>query len=213
MRERILAAAFEVFIAHGYTGATTDLIQATAGVSKATIYAHFSGKEELFREMMELQFSRGVVDARAVSATTETLESFLRAVGLILLTAVLSAEGISVTRLMIAESQRFPNLGKLFYLLGPKPLTEFIEMRISEGRRGGEVEVDDPAMAAEQFVGMIKGDYHLRGLLGYPIPPDEELERYVDQVVAVFLGAHRPSGMATPKPDRSAGARRSYRAG
>src|SRR6266850_2261135 len=44
----ILAAAERAFLAGGFGAVTMDAIAHAAGVSKATVYAHFHGKEELF---------------------------------------------------------------------------------------------------------------------------------------------------------------------
>src|SRR5260370_7766636 len=46
--ETILAAAERTFLASGFGAVTMDAIAREAGVSKATVYAHFTGKEELF---------------------------------------------------------------------------------------------------------------------------------------------------------------------
>ena len=46
--ESILAAAKRAFLAAGFAAVSMDAIAREAGVSKATVYAHFAGKEELF---------------------------------------------------------------------------------------------------------------------------------------------------------------------
>src|ERR1700681_2266757 len=46
--ETILAAAERAFLASGFGAVTMDRIAREAGVSKATVYAHFTGKEALF---------------------------------------------------------------------------------------------------------------------------------------------------------------------
>ena len=46
--EMILAAAERAFLASGFGAVSMDAIAREAGVSKATVYAHFAGKEELF---------------------------------------------------------------------------------------------------------------------------------------------------------------------
>src|SRR5262249_49542401 len=51
-RARLLEAAFSVFAAQGYTGATIDAIVHTAGYSKGAFYFHFSSKEEVFLEVL-----------------------------------------------------------------------------------------------------------------------------------------------------------------
>src|SRR5258708_17822511 len=44
----ILAAAERAFLAGGFGAVTMDRVAHAAGVSKATVYAHFHSKEELF---------------------------------------------------------------------------------------------------------------------------------------------------------------------
>lgn len=53
LRERLLAAATEVFAQNGYAGASLDEIGARAGVTKGGVYFHFAGKEELFFAVLD----------------------------------------------------------------------------------------------------------------------------------------------------------------
>jgi hypothetical protein len=48
LRERLVAAATQVFAQHGYAGASLDAIAERAGVTKGGVYFHFDGKEDLF---------------------------------------------------------------------------------------------------------------------------------------------------------------------
>lgn len=52
-REAILTAALRVFGRDGYSRASIDVIAAEAEVSTRTIYNHFEGKEDLFRNVIE----------------------------------------------------------------------------------------------------------------------------------------------------------------
>src|SRR4051794_35058119 len=52
-RERILAAAAEVFGRRGYVGATTDQIARAAGVSQPYVVRMFGSKEALFLEVLD----------------------------------------------------------------------------------------------------------------------------------------------------------------
>ena len=47
-RRAILDAAREVFLKNGYPGTSMDEVAALAGVSKVTVYKHFSDKHSLF---------------------------------------------------------------------------------------------------------------------------------------------------------------------
>ena len=46
--EAVLAAAERAFLAGGFGAVTMDAVAREAGVSKATVYAHYGSKEELF---------------------------------------------------------------------------------------------------------------------------------------------------------------------
>ena len=71
-RQAIITAATEVFVRHGYLGATTDEVAARAGVSKQTLYKHFADKQHLFAEVI-LDASVQVVDGLS-SAVASTLD-------------------------------------------------------------------------------------------------------------------------------------------
>ena len=52
-RAQLLAAALEVFVAHGYHAAAMDDIAERAGVSKPVLYQHFPGKLELYLAILD----------------------------------------------------------------------------------------------------------------------------------------------------------------
>lgn len=199
-RDRVLEAAYDVFVENGFSGATTDMIQSASATSKATMYAHFESKEVLFREMMEHRLASTMLGYKELSQTTDRIEDLLLKIGFKLLTDILSEEGIKTSRLMIAECLRFPHLGTMFYMVGPKAITNIVEMRLSEAHRRKELYVPDPEMAAEHFVGILKGDLHLRALLGYQVPSKQELRDYVGKTVAVFLAAYSADGAPDDQP-------------
>lgn len=51
-RERILRSAGELFLEMGYRKVTMDDVAAELGMSKKTLYQHFPGKRELFRQTL-----------------------------------------------------------------------------------------------------------------------------------------------------------------
>jgi len=55
-RERIIAAAAELFQKHGIRGIGVDAIAEAAGTNKMTLYRHFASKDELIAE-----WARGIV--------------------------------------------------------------------------------------------------------------------------------------------------------
>ena len=67
-REIILAAALEVFSAHGFRGATIDQIAETAGLSKPNLLYYFRSKEEIYRTLLGGLLDRWLAPLREMSA-------------------------------------------------------------------------------------------------------------------------------------------------
>jgi AcrR family transcriptional regulator len=71
-RKQLLAAAQQVFVAHGYHAAAMDDIAERAGVSKPVLYQHFPGKLELDLALLDTHCDAFVVRIReAMAATNE----------------------------------------------------------------------------------------------------------------------------------------------
>jgi AcrR family transcriptional regulator len=67
-RERILAAAYELFSKRGIRATGTEEVLARAGVAKSTLYRHFHSKEELvlaFLQRREQRWTREFVEVEA----------------------------------------------------------------------------------------------------------------------------------------------------
>lgn len=188
----VLEAARGVFLANGFSAATTDMIQREAGVSKATVYAHFPNKEALFsavieaecaaftRTIREIQFDRGRL--------RETLSELARAY----LEIVLSPAGLAMFRAVVGEAQRFPHLARTLYLAGPRTVTELVAAQLSQAAAEGELELDDIGShaAASHFVNLVRGEGQLESLL-HPdsAPSDAQIDQWTAQAVSTFMRA------------------------
>ena len=51
-QQQILKAALKVFAAHGYNGATINMIAKEAGIAKGLIYSYYESKEKLVEELI-----------------------------------------------------------------------------------------------------------------------------------------------------------------
>lgn len=186
-RERLLAAATEVFLEHGY-GASVDMLVQRAGVARQTFYNHFENKESLFAEAMRHCISEvaGVLDAHAGDVRATLLE-FARAYRL----RVLSPQSIAKFRIITAQAQRFPELTGEDYAQGLgkmiKRLAEFLRAAMDEG----QLRRDDPDFAAEMLLSMLAGMERARLLFGVANPPQDEAAR-VRAIVDGFLRMFAP---------------------
>lgn len=74
-RKQLLAAAQDVFVAHGYHAAAMDDIAERAGVSKPVLYQHFPGKLELYLALLDTHCEDIVAKVRdAMAATSDNKE-------------------------------------------------------------------------------------------------------------------------------------------
>src|ERR1700761_1986601 len=71
-RERLLDAAVKVFARKGYAGASVDDIAEAAGFTIGALYSNFSGKEDLFIELMTARSSSRMARALAIVADSGT---------------------------------------------------------------------------------------------------------------------------------------------
>jgi AcrR family transcriptional regulator len=114
-QEQILRGAMQVFLKSSYAETSMDRVAAEAGVSKQTIYSHFQDKEGLFKALME----RVTINRfRTFFCLEEKLSGepaiVLRQVAETFLTLKSDPEYLSLLRIIIAESERFPELAKLY---------------------------------------------------------------------------------------------------
>ncbi|MBO0832123.1 MAG: TetR/AcrR family transcriptional regulator [Actinobacteria bacterium] len=71
-RLQLLAAARDVFVAHGYHAAAMDEIAERAGVSKPVLYQHFPGKLDLYLALLDESAEELVrIVSEALSSTTD----------------------------------------------------------------------------------------------------------------------------------------------
>jgi len=188
--ESILAAAKRTFLAAGFGAVSMDTIAREAGVSKATVYAHFAGKEELFGAVIgrecELYFARftaGELDPRSVRASLSVL-------GRRFLELVLSTDAIALHRIILGEVTRFPELGEIFWRAGPERQRVQIEAFLQSAVACGTLSVPDTRLAAEQFVSLVRGDVQLRHLLRLDAEAGRaEIHAAVEAAVATFIRA------------------------
>src|SRR5581483_11232276 len=105
VRERILSAAFDTFMQHGYSGASTLEIASRAKVSKRELYALVGSKQDMLVACIAERSARmrSVPDELPKVNDRETLARVLETIGIRLLTEVSHPTVIATFRLAIAE--------------------------------------------------------------------------------------------------------------
>jgi TetR/AcrR family transcriptional repressor of mexJK operon len=186
----IVEAARQMFMEQGFAGASMEAIAGGAGVSKATLYAYFRSKEDLFGHVVA---SRRSAPAVALGAPASVpLERRLVRIASELSALILSAETTSMYRIIMSEARAVPDLGARFYAEGPAKLLVELGDFLHGAMQRGELVRADPAAAATQFIALILGDLQMRRLLAVGDVPSARLRSKVArQGVTTFLRAYR----------------------
>jgi TetR/AcrR family transcriptional repressor of mexJK operon len=196
-RQAIVAAARDVFLRHGFVGATMDQVAAGASVSKQTLYKQFTDKQNLFAEVVLETILTDLFER--LSTAADTLESAadvregLRALADGYLHGLLQPEVIRLRRLVIGEADRFPDVGRAWFDQGfERTLVLLGESLQRLAERGDLRPLDDPTMAAYHFAGLVMYQPMNQALFAGTEPrrTEAELRRIAEAAVDVFLAAY-----------------------
>ncbi len=198
-RDSIIAVAAEVFAQEGYGATSMSTIANRLGGSKATLYKYFPSKEQLFEAVMQWRCERVLAPLRDLhSSDSDDLEPLLAEFGARFLVKIYEPHALDVHRLIQSEGGRFPELAETFFRAGPNAVIEELCATLARFVAAGQIDCEDLTLAAGQYLGMLRGDRHLRfssGLL--PAPDLVEIERDARHAARIFVGGLQPRN---PKP-------------
>ncbi|MFQ5533422.1 MAG: TetR/AcrR family transcriptional regulator [Sphingomonadales bacterium] len=196
-REAILAAAAELFLEVGYGAASMNQLVERVGGSKSTVYAHFKSKEKLFESVVIKLIGDQTAALSPVELAGMELRQGLELIGRRLLELVLSERHINLSRLVVAEARRFPEIGGIYYRHGPALAYKTLENFLEDHHRAGHIVVDDPRAAADFLTGAILHRATFRRFCIDPKPPR------TNEIVATVKGAvdHFIRAFSTPGTD------------
>ncbi len=184
-QEAILQGAVRLFLRSGYAGTSMDRVAAEAGVSKQTIYSHFQDKEGLFQALMERMTIRRFQAAFQMATLHGDPEVLLRQFAEAYLNKIVDDEYVSLLRLILAESARFPHLAKLY----SRTVIQQGRQLVADYFRGHpELGFTDPEAIAQVFVGALVS-YVIAQEIFYgkeTIPLSRD--RLIDSLMSLMLG-------------------------
>ncbi len=184
-----------LFMKQGYGAVSMDAVARAAGVSKATLYAHFASKDALFATIISDACCLDTVDEASFWADPADVGATLRVIGDRFLRYILQADTLARYRVVVAEAARFPELGLAFWVNGPQAFCDRLSAWVAQQCDAGRLAADDPHVAAEQFIGLLRSGMFMRASLAVPPAPGEaEIEATVNAAVTTFLRAFAPRG-------------------
>lgn len=192
-RQAILENAYRLFRTYGFDKTSMAEITAQVGGSKATVYSHFSSKEELFVECMMAaleNYMPGTLKHLEASRTDPGVA--LLNFGSSVLNFICSPEQLEVRRLIIAEAAR-SGTGKLFFDK-ITALRAQLATFLAACMASGSLCRADPGLAAEQLGAMLEAEMLEPLLLQVreDSPDERETARAAKRAVDAFLRAYAP---------------------
>lgn len=182
-RAAILEGARAVFMREGFAQGSMDAVAAEAGVGKQTIYRHFRSKEALVEALVEAMCAPEVVRPPTRSLP---IGQRLRELLLAFAAGVTSPDSVRLYRAIVAEADRMPGLGRLFWEAGPRQVRTAITQLWAE-----EHDAATPPIVAGQLVQLALGDAYQELVLGTGSPAPEVFERQIDAALALLEMASR----------------------
>ncbi|AFZ16320.1 TetR/AcrR family transcriptional regulator [Allocoleopsis franciscana] len=183
----ILDGAMQEFLANGYAATSMDKVAAAAGVSKATVYSHFQGKQGLFTALVQrLACKKEIFSLERLQSVQDDPASFLRRFAIGMLENVADdPQVLTFLRIIIGESGRFPELARAFVQNIEKPTLELLSQYFASHP---ELQIPDPEVAARMFVGTLVHFVILRDVLHSGDLVPMERDRLLDNLLHVIIG-------------------------
>lgn len=198
-RDRILKAAFGLFLQIGYENTSVQAIIDAVGIAKGTYYHHFKGKEEMLVVMIE-QMSRRVVDALRPVVEDPTLDAVTKMLRASQVAVGQKASEIGPETLVLVKQMRLPanrQLAAAIDRVSSQWILPFYVRCIQQGMAEGVFRVRDAELAAQIFLGSVLAlkdrisDLYLEAASGVPDAVDQLLVVYesIEESLERLLGA------------------------
>lgn len=173
----IIDVATRAFFDKGYGATSMSAIADELGGSKATLWSHFSSKEDLFVAVVDAEvasFSEEIDDV--LIGRTYSREA-LRRFCLRFIELLLRPNSVKLFRLIIAEGPRFPEITEAFYARGPMKLRKAVAEFYATRFDACEAEILTQ-LTVSTLLGF-RSDALIR-----PVPPSrKDAEDFVDQFI------------------------------
>ena len=191
-RAAILDAAKKLFLIHGFDGVSMDAIAGEAGVSKLTVYNHFTDKETLFVEAVKAKCQEQLPDELFLPPAGGPIRDALLKIGQRFFALVSSDVSTNLHRMILADQRNGPKLGQMFWEAGPARINTSFERFLDNAVASGQLDIPDTEVAASHFLCLLKGAVNVRMLCSDAPVGAEADEQHIVSVVDFFLRAYAP---------------------
>ena len=189
-RKELIKYATEMFLEMGYEKGSMNNLVKRSGSSKSTIYKHFRNRQALFIAVIDEKLRDHLAPIENLDLTVLSIEEGLKLIGRTGIKVITSKDHINLCRIIYAEAERIPHVGKIYYEHGPKRGMEGVANYLSTMVERGRIRCADPSLAAEYFWGMMLHKPMLDRYCGIKGPlTTREQKYYVDKAVDYFISS------------------------
>lgn len=191
---QVMEAGSKLFTEQGFGAVSMDQVAKAAGVSKATVYAHFQSKEQLFVAIVRAACLSYAQNVMPEVRDAPDMRAALTRIGRSIAGFLMAPRTMAIYRVIVAEGPRFPDLARRYYETGPRTFKRLLAQYLSEAVEKGLLKIDDPLLASEQFCAMVRGPLYMQVLLDLRDDPDSlQADTVIDGAVEVFLRSYGPN--------------------
>jgi len=191
-RRAILEVAERSFRERGFADTSMSTIAAELGGSKTTLWTYFPSKDALFAAVIDskIETFRAKLDDALIpgGGTAAALTRF----GVVFLNKIMDPQSISLKRLIISETDRFPQLGETFAVRGPDRVRERLCRYMEEEMAAGRLRKGDGVIAARQFIGLCQAGCYFDRIWRPTQPSATQIQSDIVAAVDTFMRAWGP---------------------
>lgn len=190
-RQQIIEGARGIFLSQGFDAASMNDIARAAGVSKGTLYVYFKDKVALFEAIVEDECTGHAEAVFTLDHDDHDVEGVLTRLGMGYVPFLCRKGKSAVLRTVIAIADRMPEVGKVFYETGPMHGIGLLADYLRAQNKAGVIKVEDPEIAAAQFLDSCQSTLFKPVLFNFGPPPDNKrIEHVVRMAVRTFMAAY-----------------------
>jgi len=187
-RALIFDAARSEFAAKGYAATNIEGVARRAGVSTKTLYRLIPTKAALFEAMITERIDRFASVVRLRPCDGRDIKAALREALIVCGELVLDGEVMALQRLVLADSEKFPEIAEMFYHKAIRRTERTLASWLQAQHERGLIRIDDADATAGTLLGMLVFQPQRAVLFAHAAPPDrEQLARRAEAVAELFL--------------------------
>ncbi|MDG1691076.1 MAG: TetR/AcrR family transcriptional regulator [Alphaproteobacteria bacterium] len=197
-REGILAAASSLFLNRGFHGTSMDALAEAAGVSKATVYSHFTDKNALYQALIRNKVANYQLDDLSPYLGWD-MRADLEMIGRNILDLIFDPEALAMLRMVIYEGQQVPGLSEMFRTAGPQVVFQQLADYFTEQKRRGVAYLGNPEADCGLHSGLlIEHRMMMQVLIGsQAIPNAEERQALAQASARRFIAVKKSEARAS----------------